>query len=202
MRARAVLAALAVIGCAAGPSWSGPLYVLGLGGSGGGPDEGRGFSVSGAVLWQVEPWMRIGPMLYADDQGTETGQLLDPNDGTELGTTALYHLMVYGGAWRADLPFAMGGRWMGLASGSLGYYRIQEDQAGVISDGLSTAGASLAFGVSHNSLPGSDLGITFRYHRLFQDLGDYWSATLEWTLRSGAGASVPASTATAPAKGN
>ncbi len=204
MRVPALLAAAATLACVAAPAAAGPRLVLGVGGSGGPTEgvDGPGFSASLSALWRVEPWLDAGPMLFADDQGTQIGRLLDPNDGTDLGATETAHRMVFGGAWRADAPFSIRGPWHGFAGATLGYYRIHDDQAGVVEQAFSATGASAALGVQRRLGPGAEVGMSFRYHRVFDDRLDYyWSATLDWTFASAARVRAPATT-TAPAKGN
>jgi hypothetical protein len=202
MRTRVRVAVVAMLAVPALAS-AGPHYVLGLGGSGGATEglDGPGFAANVSALWRVEPWLQAGPMLFWDDQGTTLGRLLDPNDGTDLGTTPTDHRMVFGGAWRADVPFRIGtGPWGGYAGGTLGYYRIHDDQAGIVEQAFSATGASAAVGIQRRVGPVSELGLSFRYHRVFDERLDYyWSATLDWTLSSGA-QGTPVKT-TAPAGG-
>jgi len=204
MRALVLPALGVLLAGAAAPALAGPRYLFGVGGSSGASDnvDGPGFSVSGSALWQVEPWLLAGPMLYLDDQGTTIGRLLDPNDGSDLGATVTDHRMVFGGAWRADLPFAVRGPWTGFAGAALGYYRIQDGPNGVIEQAFSATGASGVLGVQRRIGPAQGIGASFRYHRVFDDRLDYyWSATLDWMFTSAARARTPATT-TAPAGGN
>jgi hypothetical protein len=204
MRVRATLATAAVICCAAGPVQAWPMIGVGVGASSGATEnlEGPGFSAWGAALWPVEPWIRTGFMAHVDDQGTSLGSLQDPNDGTDLGTVPTEHRMVYGAAWRADFPFTVGGKWRGLTGASLGYYRVQDDRVGVIQEAFSATGASVSLGMMFGSRGGSDFGMSFRFHRVFDErLENYGSLTLDWTWSPGARAASSAGAA-APAERN
>jgi hypothetical protein len=184
MRSRSLARALALAGLLAVPgvARSMPSVVADVGGTFGilGNVGDGGFSFSLSTLWPIGERYAFGIVGFADDLGSEIGPLLDPNDGTELGTVELAHRSVLGGAWRADagLPGRWG--WDPYASGTFGVYRVADDHRGERTNAVGSVGFSLAGGVTRPLGRGS-LGAVVRYHRLFNDVvGRYWSAAAEW----------------------
>jgi len=139
-----------------------------------------GFSLSLAAMWPFGDRYAFGIVGMADDMGSEIGPLLDPNDGTNLGSTELAHRSVIGGAWRADA--SLPGRWRlePYVSGSWGIYRVADDHFGDRYASVGSTGFSLGGGVARPLGRGS-LGAVVRYQRLFNDVvGRYWIAAAEW----------------------
>jgi hypothetical protein len=168
--------AVAVTGAATAVSAS-PLFEGAFGVTGailGDINEG-GASVSGSVMWPVpEVWTgsrvsaRFGVMAHADDMGSEITTLKDPNDGQPIGSTESAHRSTWGGSWRLDAMLPPWKSWVPEASGSWGYYRVNDDVRGVSVSSLGSAGFSLGLGIGH-SLGALSGTAVVRYHRLFND---------------------------------
>jgi hypothetical protein len=176
------LVAAAVSAAAPQAAHSAPDVLLDVGGTfaNTGDVGDGGFSLSLAAMWSFGDRYAFGIAGFADDMGAEIGPLLDPNDGTDLGSTELAHRSVIGGAWRADANLP--GRWQlePYVSGSWGVYRVADDHYGDRHSAVGSTGFSLGGGVTRPLGRGS-LGAVVRYHRLFNDVvGRYWSAAAEW----------------------
>lgn len=196
MRAlRLLLAVLAVAGSAAvateARAWPGiPRPTLALNGGltfavTGEPSAG-GASFSGAAMWPVAKRLRTGLEIYADDLGTTTEELLDPNDGTPLGTTAGLHRWTYGFAWCGEADAWRLGRWSGAASGAWGWWRVEDDHLGETVAAASAVGFRLGADARRPLGKGCDVGLSLNYRRLAdggpnetQRVGRYASAALQ-----------------------
>jgi hypothetical protein len=151
---------------------------------------GGGVSLGLGALWRVEesPWalpLRFGVMTYWDDMGTQIVSLTN-GSGTYLGRTSGLHQSVYGAAFRLDYEPAVLPVWHPYASGTWGYYRVENDVRGGDRGAVSAPGFSLGLGLGHRFYENHDLGLVVRYHRLFDDVtGRYLSAGVEWGWRGG-----------------
>ena len=197
MRARplATLAAAAALVVAAAAAHADARIVLGVGGTGGSSDGPKRPGVAGSlsVLWTRGP-LEFGPMLFADDLGSRIGRLTDPNDGTDLGTTATTHRYTYGGAWRVDVPVGSWMKWQGRVGTTWGYYRVQDDRVGIVERAISALGLSIGAGVSHRLFPSTGIGASVRYHNLLDTRQDHYvSATvdLSWAPPASGGPRTP-----------
>jgi hypothetical protein len=189
LRIPAACASLAIALALAAPAGALPTpdLVAALGGTSlvaGEPDRG-GATLSLSALWPVEgPWA-FGLMVFADDMGTDLGRLRDPNDGTDLGATALRHRFAFGAAWRMDAALPALGRWEPHASGTWGAYRVQDDVRGEPVGALCATGVSLGAGLRYPLGLGS-LGAAARWHRLMRGDAEQWlSAGIDWQWRWG-----------------
>lgn len=150
------------------------------------PDEG-GASIAAGVLWPVEapgPFgdrMRFGVHLFAEDLGARLTRLLDPNDQTDLGLAEDLHRDAFGAAWRMDTVFDGPGAWLPYASGTWGFYWVQDDVRGDAVGAVGSTGFSLGLGLMRPIAGASTLGLGVRYHRLFNDVaGRYVALSAEW----------------------
>jgi opacity protein-like surface antigen len=147
------------------------------------PDEG-GFAMSVSPMWPVHGPVSFGVMIFADDMGAEIGQMLDPNDGTDLGAVAEKNTWVTGAAWRLDGEWGSITSWMPFASGTLGWYRVIDDHDGTVSRALSSVGFSLGGGVRFPLSERQALGASVRYNRLLNDrIGRYVTLSMDWSYR-------------------
>ena len=188
----AALLLLAALACASRPAAAGIMPGLDVMAGrtfavSGTPDEG-GFAFTLGALWPVgagEPSaVRAGVAFFANDMGDQVEQLLDPNDGTPLGSSSTYHRQALGGAFRLDLAPRLKGRWQPYASGTWGYYRLSDDVRGDRTGSWGATGWSAGAGL--RLVTGKDLqvGVAARYHRLFEDhVGRYMDAGLEIVWR-------------------
>ncbi len=197
MRARP-LASL-VIALALGPAaacvHADPRVVLGFGVTGGSSDGPKqsGAAAELSALWNKGP-IEFGPMAFAYDLGTTVGRLRDPNNGTDLGTTALTHRYVFGGAWRLDLPLGEWHAWHSRVGTTWGYYRVQDDHEGSIERSVSALGLSVGAGLSHRLFPSTGFGAAVRYHELLDSRQKHFvSATvdLSWAPKAPLGPRTP-----------
>ena len=176
-----VAAAVALAACAAGAAAQ-PRVALGVGGTGASSDGPKqtGTCASLAALWGFGSHLELGPMLFADDLGSRIGRLRDPHDGSDLGAVAELHRYAYGGAWRADVPLTTVAGWRARLGATWGYYRIQDDRVGVVERAISAVGGSLGAGLSHAFLATLAIGVSARYHHLFETRQDHYaSATVD-----------------------
>jgi hypothetical protein len=190
-----VATAMAAATCAsASPRVARPDLVLSAGSTFAvtGTPDGGGASFSISPMWPVNERVRFGLVAYADDMGSTLVELRDPNDGVPLGTSAELHRWAWGGAWRAEADLWQHGRWMGGASGSWGYWRVEDDRRGA----SVAAGSALGFGLGADARRAVGrsraVGVALRYHRLSVDRSAAWrradryaSAALElrWVAR-------------------
>jgi len=188
-----VLLAALLLACGAQRSAAGPVRPALKGAIGttgaitsGDVNEG-GLSLGLAGLWALDdrplPRFEAGLMLLADDMGSETGPLRDPNDGHDMGTTEILHRAVYAAAFRVDLEPAPVKGWAPLGSGTWGGYQIVDDVRGTISNIEYATGFSLAAGVRYGFRTSVALAGVVRYHRVFDErVGRYVSfgAELTW----------------------
>jgi len=157
-----------------------------------GPYTDGGISLGLGASWRVEeaPWavpIRFGVMAYFDDMGSHVDDLVD-GSGNYIGLATTGHQAVFGGAFRLDYEPSLRMSWKPYASGTWGYYRIENDVRGVSAGGVSAPGFSLGAGIGHHLYEGHSIGLVVRYHRLFDDVtGRYVSGALEWGWRSGSG---------------
>lgn len=176
-----------------------PELTGGIGGTFGaahGP-AGGGLSLGLSALWRFDGPFAFGPMVFADDLGTEVGRLFDANDGTDIGASERGHRLTYGAAWRVDAEGPIAARrWRPFAGITWGAYRLQADHLGVPKDAVSATGASVAAGVRYvtgrhhgDGVPRAAFGVSYRYHRVFNDRVDgYSSVAVDWSWPLGAGA--------------
>jgi hypothetical protein len=184
-----IAATLVVTASRPAHAWSRPEFNFAAGstfGADGSPGEG-GAAASITPMWPVGERVRFGVSLFADDIGTELGQLYDPNDHTDLGTGALRHRWVWGAAWRGDADIARRGRWAASLSGTWGWSRIEDDSRGAPLTAASAVGVGLGGGVRRSVAPGQTLGLVVRWQRLFAErnasyrrVERYTSAAVEW----------------------
>jgi len=191
-RALAAAAALAVL-CAAAPLAAGPRLEL-TGGfttaSSDGP-QNAGASLGAAALWEIGHRLSFGPMLFADDLGTEIGRITDPS-GADLGPAVESHRWVYGGAWRFDGALPLSGAWTGVGSVSWGYYRIEDDRVGQTLAVESALGWSLGAGIRHALRSSTAIGLSARWHHLTTETQDhYLRVGVDLIWQPGSGASAP-----------
>jgi hypothetical protein len=169
---------------------------LGLGVTGASSDgpQQSGAAASAAMLWEVVPRFEFGPMLFADDLGSNVGRLLDPNNGTDLGAVAEDHRSVYGGAWRGDVQMTRGERWRSAASATWGYYRLRDDQIGVVQSVWSAVGWSIGAAVSRRVRPTVAIGASVRWNQLLEERQDHYvraTVDLMWLRSATADARTP-----------
>ena len=152
----------------------------------GAPDQG-GLALAISPLWPVADRLRFGFTLFADDMGTQLSDLRDPNNGVHLGTVPSAHRWAYGGAWRADATVLTHRQWNADAMGEWGYWRLQDDLRGTVTGANSALGFTLGGTVRHALTGPQDVGLAFRYHRVFTHrngpgnlMGRYVSLALEW----------------------
>jgi len=152
-----------------------------------GAPGGGGLSVAVTPLWPAGDRARFGVTLFADDIGTSLTPLLDPHNGTNLGTSASLHRWTWGAAWRGDLDVARRGPWTASASGTWGWWRIVDDSGGNFVAAASAVGIGLGGAVRHPLGVGHQVGLAVRWQRLFAEknsayrrMQGYASAALEW----------------------
>lgn len=139
-----------------------------------GTPDGGGLSASVAATWPVADRIRVGVLGYADDIGTTLVEMRDPNDGTPIGTSADLHRWAWGAAWHADADLWSRGRWSTGATGSLGWWRVEDDQRGTNIAAASAVGFRLGLEVRRRMGLGRDLGLEVNYHRLSEEDGATW----------------------------
>lgn len=166
-----------------------PDLTVGFGGSFAttGTPDGGGLASSLGVSWAVGERAGFGLRVFADDAGTLEGRLSDPNDGTDLGSTAVSHRWSYGAAWRGDVKLHERSRWSSGVTGDWGYWRIEDDVRGRLTRASSALGLSLGGKLTRQVGPGNTAGVALRYHRLFTDrdvapslVDRYATVTFEW----------------------
>jgi hypothetical protein len=146
-----------------------------------------GLATAVAVLWSHGEHLELGPVFFADDLGTKVGRLVDPNDGTDLGSVAEIHRIAFGGAWRFDVPFGTVAGFTPRAIGTWGYYRIQEDRVGVVTSAISATGWSLGGGLSRRLSHAIGIGMSAHYHGLQDERQNHYvSATVDLSWMSSA----------------
>ena len=160
-----------------------------------GSPAGGGLSAAVSPMWPVGEHARFGVTLFVDDVGTRLGQLLDAHNGTDLGTAALLHRWAWGGAWRGDVDVARLRHWSVATSGSLGWWRVEDDVRGTYVAAASSVGVGLGAIVRRPVAAGQQLGLSVRWQRLFAERNasyrrteQYATAALEWNW---AGAARP-----------
>ncbi len=156
---------------------------------------GGGASLTLSPMWPVSDRVRFGVSLFADDIGSDLGDLFDPNDQSNLGTVSLGHRWTWGAAWRGDVDLARAGRWAASASGTWGWWRVEDDLRGTPVASASSVGAGIGMEVRRSVAPGQTLGLLVRGQRLFAQgnssyrrVQHYATAALEWNW---AGAAQP-----------
>ena len=150
------------------------------------PSEGGATGVFSA-MWPFASRARFGVSGFADDIGSRTGHLYDPNNGTDLGMAAFAHRWVWGGAWRTDVDVIRFGRWTATGVGTWGWSRVEDDVRGRPLSAASAVGLSLGGEVRRTIAPGQSLGVIVRSHRLFAErnaayrrTNHYITAAVEW----------------------
>ena len=180
MRSRVLVAALppllAVL--AAAPVHAGrmPYLIGGFGATaaiGGDVNEG-GLSASVAALWPVARGFDSGVELAVDDFGAAITRLRDPNDGIDLGAVAQLDRQAVGLGWRADGALPALGRFVPYVSGTWGVYRIRDERLGHSEGSHTTAGLSAGAGIRHPLSGSFALGVSGRWHKLFDDATRRW----------------------------
>lgn len=139
-----------------------------------GEPNGGGASFSVAAVWPVLDRVRFGVQAYADDMGSEITDLLDPNDGTPLGTTAKMHRWAWGAAWRAEADAWTLGRWTGGVTGALGLWRVEDDRVGRTYLAGTAVGFRLGADARRTLGRGREIGLALNYHRLDQNDESAW----------------------------
>jgi len=151
----------------------------------GDPGDG-GPSVSLSALWPFHPGFEAGVMFFAEDVGHGVGTLRDPNDPSlMLGAVQTIQRISFGGAWRFDAAMH-GNAWTPFVSATYGYYRVQSDRLGIVSNAHSASGAGLGLGVRRELASFMDLGLSARYHQLSSDeLERYVQLSIDTSVRWG-----------------
>ncbi|MBI5711406.1 MAG: hypothetical protein HZC42_14065 [Candidatus Eisenbacteria bacterium] len=148
-----------------------------------GPPDGGGASLSAAALWPVGYGLRFGLSLFAEDMGSETVELTDIHDGSDLGSVAGLHRMALGAAWRLDGEFAPALGWIPFGSATWGIWRVSDDVQGRELGAIGSTGFSLGGGLRH-AVGRFQLGASVRYHRLFNErVGRFVAAGVDWSWR-------------------
>jgi hypothetical protein len=186
-----VVVAGALLAAASRPAhaWSSPEVVLAAGktlGADSAPARG-GLSFAMTPMWPISDHARFGVSVFADDIGSELGELRDPNNNTSLGTAAFAHRWTWGAAWRGDVDVARAGPWTASASGAWGWWRIEDDLRGTNVASASAVGVGLGGEMRRSIAPAQTLGLIVRWQRLFAQRNSsyrrvqhYASAALEW----------------------
>jgi hypothetical protein len=195
MKTRILLSVMLASALLAGVSrpahaWSRPETNLALGttlGADGTPSSG-GLSAALSPMWAITDHARFGVTVFADDIGSTLADLYDPNDHTNLGTNAPAHRWTWGGAWRADVDVAHRGPWTAAASGTWGYWRIEDDSHGHTYQAASAVGLGIGGVVRRKVADAQTLGLSVRWQRLFAErnasyrrVEHYASAAVEWS---------------------
>jgi len=195
MAGRAPLAAalLAAATLAAAPAaragLAPPLLDFSLGGTFAttGTPGGGGASASLSPMWPAGDRARFGLAIFADDIGTQLASLRDVNSGAFLGTVATDHRWAFGAGWRGDADVVTRGRWSAAATGTWGYWRVEDDRRGTTFAAAGAVGFTLGAIGRVRLAPAHTLGLALRYHRLFPDRASayvrterYASASLVW----------------------
>jgi hypothetical protein len=196
MGARRVWCAVLALALGASAVHAAPRVELGIGATTGSSDGPKrtGVALSAAALWDFGSVLELGPMLFADDLGSTTGRLRDPNNGTDLGAVSNGHRSTFGGAWRADLPLVHGERWHVQAGATWGYYRIQDDRLGIVQTALSATGWGLGAGVSRRLWPTAAIGLSVRWQQLLEDRQNHYARAtvdLSWLPSAAPGSRTP-----------
>ena len=136
--------------------------------------QNMGASLGAAATWDIGHRLWFGPMLFADDLGTEMGRITDPVTGEDLGPQVESHRWIYGGAFRLDGELPSSGGWTGLGSVSWGYYRIEDDRVGQTLAAESALGLSLGAAVRRALKPSTAIGMSARWHHLLTETQDHY----------------------------
>jgi hypothetical protein len=179
--------ALATAPAVAGPHM--PDLSIGVGGTGAveGDLSNGGFSIWSTAMWPVEgPWA-FGITAFVDDMGNK---IIPVNDGgvppQPLGSLEERHRFVWGGGWQMSARLSDWGRWQPTASAFWTGARVQDDHRGDVLGAITSTGLGLGFGLRRPVLQRSTVGVTLRYHHLFNDVVDgYMSGAVEWGWRFG-----------------
>ncbi len=185
---RILPAAILAVLCAAEPARALPMpqFVASAGHTAAvsGEPSGSGVAIGAAFLWPLDGAFAFGFEGFADDLGTQIGRLRDPNDPSiDLGAVSKGHRWSLGAAWRVEAAMGRGGKWTPYALASFGYYRIQDDQLGRISQASSGTGGSLGFGLRRALKGGNAIGLLVRYHQPIDQRVDHYltaAADLRW----------------------
>ena len=151
-------------------------------------DDG-GAAILGLVTWPVDvpkgwPSLRFGLQAFMNDIGETSYTPVDPTTGQPLGQIVSGHRDIFGAGWRFESTLATRDAWETGVDAGWNYYRIEDDVAGDVYDGLSSIGFSLGASVGRSIGSSQSLSLAFRYHRLFNDAtGRYATAAVEWRRR-------------------
>lgn len=147
--------------------------------------SGGGLSAAIAPMWPFANHARFGVALFADDIGTDIDPLAD--DGSDLGMAASRHRWAWGGAWRGDADVMRGKRWVANVSGSMGWWRVEDDRSGRFLAAAGSVGIAAGLGIRRHMTPHHDAGLVVRWHELtsdrhsiFRRVDHYATASLEW----------------------
>jgi hypothetical protein len=181
-----LVAAAMFAGAHAARASSAPEVLLSVGTSfavNGEPGSG-GASAAGGLLWPFEKHYAFGLALYADDQGTGSVVLHDPNTGTDLGTIGSEHRWTYGGEWRAEARLHDATRARLAWGASLGYGRQVVDEFGETQDAVSGVLASTGLTYLYKASHGHAFGATLAYKHQFVHLESDPNRSTTWATAS------------------
>ncbi|HEV2104777.1 MAG TPA: hypothetical protein VGU27_03545 [Candidatus Eisenbacteria bacterium] len=149
--------------------------------------SGGGAAAALALLWPAGERFAFGVEGFADDIGTTTATLVDPNDGATLGTVAAAHRWTFGGAWRGDAALWTRARWQADARALWGVWRVQDDVRGAVRDAVTRVGFGGGLSLRHGFSGGRSLGVALDARRVFPGahggaawVSHYVTAALEW----------------------
>lgn len=182
----AALAALLAVPAAATASWR-PVLAGGIGGTFavlGDPNDG-GASASLAAMWPAGERLSFGVMVHGDDAGARVDSLRDESGATlDVGKVEQAHRAAWGVSWRLDATAAARFGLTPVASATWGIYRVADDVQGRDLAHVNSVGWSAGAGLRRELGPHFGLGVTVRYHRLFNDAeGRFMSVGLEGVWR-------------------
>lgn len=152
-----------------------------------GEPDGGGVALSAGLHWPLAERFGFGVRVFADDLGTDETRLLDPNDGTDLGSVAQMHRWAYGAAWSGDFHATSLGRFDLDALGEFGYWREEADVRGRTQSASSAVGFTLGGAATWPLTGAHALAAVVRYHRVlsardieFTRVDRYTTVALEW----------------------
>jgi hypothetical protein len=188
-----LLVGIAAAALAAAPhnaaAWSRPELVFSAGKSFAvnGSPSGGGLCASLSPMWASGEHGSFGATVFAHDIGTRVTDLLDPNDHTSLGLTATQHRWAWGAAWRGDYELTRSKRWATGVSGTLGWWRVEDDRSGRFIAAAGAVGLGLGADVRRVMTKQHEVGLALRYHELtsdrhsaFRRVDHYATGALEW----------------------
>ena len=144
-----------------------------------------------AAEWPFAARWSFGGALFAQDMGTATSELHDPNTGALLGTVASTHRWSYGLEWRGETAIRETSHTRWHWNGGFGYARQERDERGTVNDAVSGITASTGVTALWLFSHGQGVGATLQYRHQFVDTESSpdratrcVSATLEWRWSS------------------